>query len=202
VNRIFDPFFTTKREQVGTGLGLSISRSILRRLGGDLLVDSVHGDGATFIAVIPRPEPAAVREAYMRGATVPAASASAPRATVLIVDDDERLLRAYARVLRDHCDVLLAADGQEAIDLLSSGSTADALIADLVLPELDGRKLHQWLTRERPALARATVFVTDASAIASYREFLASVNNPVLEKPASKDALLTAIARARDAARP
>ena len=56
VERIFDPFFSTKRgdrDTGGTGLGLSISRSILHDIGGDLIVESVHGAGATFIAVIP-----------------------------------------------------------------------------------------------------------------------------------------------------
>lgn len=58
VERIFDPFFTTKRAGHGTGLGLSISRSIMHDLGGDLLVESVHQSGATFILLLPIPEEA------------------------------------------------------------------------------------------------------------------------------------------------
>jgi C4-dicarboxylate-specific signal transduction histidine kinase len=62
LSRIFDPFFTTKRQELGTGLGLAISRSILRRMGGDLLVESVYGDGATFVCFLPTASRDSARE--------------------------------------------------------------------------------------------------------------------------------------------
>ncbi|MCG8423849.1 MAG: ATP-binding protein [Proteobacteria bacterium] len=193
IERIFDPFFTTKRESVGTGLGLSISRQILRRLGGDLMVESVHGDGATFIALVPRPSADDLREAYKRATVISGASAVTMRATVMLVDDDQRIVRAYSRVLRDHYDLILASDGQEAIDLLSSGSSADAIITDLLLPEVDGTKLYDWLSRERPELARTTIFVIAATTATTYSDFLDRVENPILEKPVSREQLLAAI---------
>jgi len=45
--RIFDPFFTTKKTE-GTGLGLSISHSLIKRYGGNITVESLPGQGATF----------------------------------------------------------------------------------------------------------------------------------------------------------
>lgn len=48
VNRIFEPFFTLKEVGIGTGLGLSISRSLAQSLDGDLWVDNMPGEGATF----------------------------------------------------------------------------------------------------------------------------------------------------------
>ena len=38
--RIFDPFFTTAKQQGGTGLGLFVSREIIRRMGGDLTLET------------------------------------------------------------------------------------------------------------------------------------------------------------------
>src|SRR5690606_7873214 len=58
LEQIFDPFYTTKGEGRGTGLGLSISRSILQHLGGDLVVSSIFGEGATFLCFLPLPTPA------------------------------------------------------------------------------------------------------------------------------------------------
>lgn len=51
--RIFDPFFTTKPAGQGTGLGLSICYGIIKKLGGNLAVDSTSGVGTTFHVHIP-----------------------------------------------------------------------------------------------------------------------------------------------------
>lgn len=54
-DKIFSPFFTTKPPRDGTGLGLSISHDIVVRAhGGELRVDSVEGEYAEFILVLPR----------------------------------------------------------------------------------------------------------------------------------------------------
>jgi signal transduction histidine kinase len=51
--KIFDPFFTTKKKSEGTGLGLSISYGIIKEHQGDILVESRHGEHATFIVELP-----------------------------------------------------------------------------------------------------------------------------------------------------
>ena len=194
LDRIFDPFFTTKADRNGTGLGLSISRSILRRIGGDLIVESVHGVGATFVALIPLTDPASLREAYQRTSKVRQAPVvSAARSSILVVDDDDRILRSYPRILQGRFDVIAAADGQEAIDLLASGSNPDVILTDLAMPGVDGRELYAWLVENRPELARRTIFVTGGPTTERHAEFLSRVKNPVYEKPIRAEALVAVI---------
>lgn len=201
LGHIFDPFFTTKRTGYGTGLGLSISRSIMHDLGGDLIVESVHGEGATFLVMLPLPDHATVRQAYLRGRSAGVPSSAPTKQTVLVVDDDERILKAYARVLASSCDVLMASDGQEAIDLLSSGSTADALITELSLPDVDGQALYEWIARERPNLAARTVFVAADATRERYKTFLSELQNPVLTKPVTANSLWNALNGSPDSKR-
>jgi signal transduction histidine kinase len=52
LQRVFDPFFTTKDK--GTGLGLSVSYGIIKRLGGDIAVESEVGKGTVFTVTIPQ----------------------------------------------------------------------------------------------------------------------------------------------------
>ena len=51
--RIFDPFYTTKPVGQGTGLGLSICYGIIKKLGGDIQVQSTKGKGTTFSVFLP-----------------------------------------------------------------------------------------------------------------------------------------------------
>jgi two-component system NtrC family sensor kinase len=53
LSRIFDPFYTTKPVGQGTGLGLSICYGIIKKLGGDIQVQSTKGKGTTFSIMLP-----------------------------------------------------------------------------------------------------------------------------------------------------
>jgi signal transduction histidine kinase len=195
LGRIFDPFYTTKRQELGTGLGLSISRSILRRLGGDLLVESVYGDGATFLCFLPIPSHDVLRMAWQRSELVPRQPSTPAASSVLVVDDDERVLRSYVRLLNPTHRLLIAQDGRDAIDLLESGSEPDMVLLELDLPGVDGRKLLAWLAEHRPSLHRRALVVTSAGAQSQYEAFLRSYTGPVLHKPVSAGDLLDHIAQ-------
>jgi len=54
LNKIFEPFFSTKPPGEGTGLGLFVTRSVVEKLGGEIVVESRLGQGASFRVQLPR----------------------------------------------------------------------------------------------------------------------------------------------------
>lgn len=193
LERIFDPFYSTKRQEIGTGLGLAISRTILRRMGGDLAVESIHGDGATFIALLPLPSKDDLRTALNRTGPIRSTLARRRGASVLVVDEDERVLRSYARVLHPDHRILFAHDGTEAIEMLESGSMPDIIVSEIGTAPGTGSELYTWLSENRLAMVKRLVLVTSSTADAAHAELLRSHPGPVLHKPVKGEELLHAL---------
>jgi CheY-like chemotaxis protein len=147
--RLFEPFFTTKEIGKGTGLGLATVHGIVARSGGSVHVDSAVGKGATFKVYFPR------GEAGERAAEAPA-PVSRPRAgiqTVLVVDDAEGLRDLARRLLqRQGYTVLVAANADEALQLLERNASIDVLLTDVVMPGGSGSELAKWMVEQRPEL--------------------------------------------------
>lgn len=82
---------------------------------------------------------------------------------VLVVEDDSTLSSIYERALRKGgFNVLVAANGQEALDIVDSGEPIDLMISDIVMPGIGGRELV-WRVRERRPEMRIILFSGYAS---------------------------------------
>jgi signal transduction histidine kinase/ActR/RegA family two-component response regulator len=137
--RAREPFFTTKRLGVGTGLGLPMAQGFAEQSGGTLGIESRPGEGTTVTLWLPRAE----TDVIPRTPALPHADASRvapglfPR--ILLVDDESTIREVLAEILEDAgYQVVVAADGTEALALLDTGPAIAALVTDLSMPGMDG----------------------------------------------------------------
>jgi CheY-like chemotaxis protein len=138
--RCLEPFFTTKGER-GTGLGLAMVYGIAQRHAAEVEIDSALGRGTTVRLHFPVPavEPAS--------SVVLPAQAPTARLRILIVDDDPLLLKSLGDTLEaDGHHVVAASGGQAGIDAFQAAlrqpdEAFDAVITDLGMPYVDGRKV-------------------------------------------------------------
>ncbi|HEX9049382.1 MAG TPA: PAS domain S-box protein [Anaeromyxobacter sp.] len=186
LDRIFDPFFTTKPVGIGTGLGLAICHGIVTGLGGEIHVRSATGRGTTVVVRLPAARP----EAAERPAPSAPALARGRAGRILVVDDEPLVARAVARVLAPPHEVVIETGARAALARIEGGDRRfDAVMCDLMMPEMTGMELHARLATTDPELAARMVFLTGGAFTASAREFLDRVANPRLEKPIGADVL-------------
>lgn len=130
--RVFDPFFTTKGVS-NSGLGMSVSYGIIKRHGGDILIESEPGKGTTFIIHLPTgygEEEQKVEEIIQHE---PFTSAR-----ILVIDDEASVRDILTRMLRikGH-HVVTASNGEEGIEIFKKGNF-DLVFTDLGMPKVSG----------------------------------------------------------------
>lgn len=120
----------------GVGLGLAVVKKLVDERGGTIQVDSVVGQGTRFRVVLPMMPSEAEPEAALPGA---AASIAGRR---LLVAEDNELNREIAVYLLQEAGAVVdqAADGKEAVEMFAASApgTYDAVLMDVMMPELDG----------------------------------------------------------------
>ncbi len=149
--RAFDPFFTTKKVGMGTGLGLSQVYGFVRQSSGHIKIYSEPGHGSTVKIYLPRH--------YGEEETAPPPPASGPlhpgtpSEVVLVVEDEEGLRRLTVTTLKDLGYTVLEASGaKDALALLAAHPRIDLLFTDIVMPDIDGRRLADQAREQRPGL--------------------------------------------------
>lgn len=190
--RLFEPFFTTKSKDQGTGLGLAISADIARQHGGSLTLEQSSSAGSVFALTLRH-----VSEPPALALAAPPAVTTAPRARVLLIDDEPLLLRSLCRLFDAEFDVVTAEGGEAAVQVLALDDDWDTVICDLMMPDLDGAAVFEWVRQHRPGLADRMFFASGGAFTPRGFAFADLIGDRLLQKPIRPDVLRAAVARVR-----
>jgi PAS domain S-box-containing protein len=146
---IFEPFYTTKERGKGTGLGLATVYAIVVQNKGQIRVVSEPGCGARFEMYFPADKTRRPLADSEPGA--PPAGAE-ETLTILLVEDDPQMRRLAGEVLRSGGHTVMEAErGDAALQFAAHyPGEIDLLLADVMMPGLNGREVADRLVRMRP----------------------------------------------------
>jgi CheY-like chemotaxis protein len=176
---MFTPFFTTKPVGVGTGLGLAISHRIMASMNGSIRFESEVGKGTTFFLSLPVAGPS-VQPVSTK---LPTMTKAVRRGHVLVIDDEESLGQAIRRYLSADHDVEAVTSARVALDLLAKGARYDVILCDLMMPQITGMEVHDFVVKIDAKQAQRIVFVTGGAFTEAARLFFEKTPNQRIEKP-------------------
>lgn len=186
--KIFDPFYSTKGE-FGTGLGLSQVYGFVERSGGMINVKSEPGEGSCFNLYFPR----YINEREeIKTNKVDEINKLNGSEIILVVDDEPALIFLTTEILEKHgYKVLSAKSAKDALQVLEN-EKVDAMISDVIMPEMDGYELAEMVQKKYPEIK-----IQLASGFSDDRH-LNMINNKtlhdnLLRKPYQVNALLISL---------
>ncbi|MFK7773527.1 MAG: ATP-binding protein [Saprospiraceae bacterium] len=168
---VFDRFYQSQQlgalTEGGTGIGLAVSQEYIKLMGGKIWVESEIGKGSTFFIQIPRKEILGTTTAsiespgelsFPKEIAVPLISNdkkawSEEQATLMVVEDNYELRNYLETILSPHFNILVAENGQVALDQILKISRnndvtirlPDLILSDVMMPMMDGFQLLQEL---------------------------------------------------------
>jgi PAS domain S-box-containing protein len=198
IAKAFDPFFTTKEVGKGTGLGLSQVYGFVKQSGGHIKIYSEIGEGTTVKIYLPRhlgsDEQTDEKMAVDR---LPTADG---RELILVVDDEDLVREFSVAALADlGYRVLAASSAQAAMALLIEHPEIDLLFTDIVMPEMNGRKLVDLVKERRPGLP--VIYTTGYTRNAVVHNGVLDTGVELIGKPFTLEELATRIREVIDKAK-
>ena len=194
IGRIFDSFsqvdIVKNKSIKGTGLGLAICKNLLNLMGGGIRVESVYGEGTTFIFYVEQRvfdgkkcefDPDNFKRDEGNVFTVPFVS---PDTRVLIVDDNRVNLEVAKGLLRQYrVDITTALSGEEALDIIYRDNNFDLIFMDHMMPKMDGIETTAHI-RHRETDRNVPVIALTANAIkGADKLFMDAGMNDYISKP-------------------
>ncbi|MGB2887684.1 MAG: response regulator [Candidatus Acidiferrales bacterium] len=189
--RIFEPFFTTKELGKGTGLGLATVYGIVKQSGGYIWVQSQIGKGSSFKLYLPRVEEPVADAVLDQNQT----GVLTGTETILLVEDAE----AFRKLTR----MLLETNGYTVLEARNSSDAAQLaaehegrihlLLADVVMPQIDGYQLSDHLRFVRPEMK--VLHMSGYAGPIGTHQVEIKPGATLLPKPFSKDTLLFMVRR-------
>jgi PAS domain S-box-containing protein len=191
---IFEAFVQSvgqsNRKYGGTGLGLAITQRLINMMGGMVTVQSELGIGSIFTFVFPTVSPAIELTQIVTESSQDDHLNQFQPSTILVVDDvdsNRELIKGYFD--KTHHLVLLAEDGQQAIDLAQLHHL-DLILLDLKMPYIDGKETAKYLKQDEQTQGIPIVIITASSQPQEQYE-LEQICQGFLSKPVSRIQLVT-----------
>ncbi len=194
--RIFDRFEQGKTAQGGTGIGLALSRELANLMGGSLEVAREVAQGSRFILRLPLRSGAAPMSELLRipadhppkpvSNSIPSAD-SRPR--ILLVEDNADVVAYLHHCLADSYELLVAGDGKMGVQIALE-QVPDAIISDVMMPEMDGFALCHTLKQDERSSHIPIVLLTARAAIEDRLQGLRFGADAYLAKPFDREELL------------
>jgi two-component system cell cycle sensor histidine kinase/response regulator CckA len=192
IEQCFDPFFTTKPIGKGTGLGLSTTYGIVKSHEGMIHLDSRPDEGTTIRITFPLVQTIAAIEKQAE----PAAGISYGNGEIiLVVDDEEEILRAMQKLL----DSLgyrsaTAISASEALDKFAA-LKPEVVLMDINMPEMDGVNCAEKIFDLNPDARIAFITGYEINNLDEFSDRIKTSVKTYLTKPVDLAELSTALTR-------
>lgn len=191
LQHIFGRFNQGKQHQTyhsGSGLGLSIAKGLTKLIGGEVWVESVIDDGATFFVQIPYEKVITETDKARDGERK--AHLNNNDFTVLIAEDAHLIFMYLKEVLSDfNCSILHAIHGKEAVKMFEQNSSIDIILMDIDMPEMNGYEALKEIRKTNkaiPIIAQSGMAMSDDKEKALEAGF-----DDYISKPIAEDVLIT-----------